>query len=320
MIRTKEQKQQVVTALADRLRRAPTVYITDFTGLDVAKLTQLRRRLRAAGVEYVVVKNTLALRALGDARVPGLEPHLAGPTGLVLGGADPVAAAKVLGDFAREFEKPAIKAGLVDGKTVTPEQVKRLASLPPRTELLARLGGALQAPMAGFVGALNGLLMNLVGALEALRTKRAPPAGADLNPVGDTEMATQTSASKDDILQAIGNMSVFELAELIEAFKEKFGVTIAAPVAAAPAAGAAGAAAAAPAAEEQTEFTVILKGAGEKKIQVIKEIRAITNLGLKEAKDLVEAAPGTVKEGVSKQEAEEIKKKLEAQGAAVELK
>jgi len=118
-------------------------------------------------------------------------------------------------------------------------------------------------------------------------------------------------------------MSVFELAELIEAFKEKFGVTIAAPVAAAPAGAGgagAGAGAAAPAAEEQTEFTVILKGAGEKKIQVIKEIRAITNLGLKEAKDLVEGAPGTVKEGVSKQEAEEIKKKLEAQGAAVELK
>jgi large subunit ribosomal protein L7/L12 len=136
-------------------------------------------------------------------------------------------------------------------------------------------------------------------------------------------MATQTSLSKDDILGAIGNMSVFELAELIEAFKEKFGVSIAAPVAAgAPAGGgpAGGGAAAAPAAEEQTEFTVILKSGGEKKIQVIKEIRAITSLGLKEAKDLVEGAPGTVKEGVSKQEAEEIKKKLEAQGAAVELK
>jgi len=132
-------------------------------------------------------------------------------------------------------------------------------------------------------------------------------------------MATQT-LSKDDILEAIGNMSVFELAELIEAFKEKFGVTIAAP-AAAPAGGAAGgAAAAAPAAEEQTEFTVVLKSGGEKKIQVIKEIRAITSLGLKEAKDLVEGAPGTVKEGVSKQEAEEIRKKLEAQGAVVELK
>jgi len=131
-------------------------------------------------------------------------------------------------------------------------------------------------------------------------------------------MATQTSMSNDEILEAIGNKSVFELAELIEAFKTKFGVTIAAPVAAAPAGGAAGGAAA-PAAEEQSEFTVVLKSGGEKKIQVIKEVRAITSLGLKEAKDLVEAG-GTVKEGVSKQEAEEIKKKLEAQGAVVELK
>ena len=130
-------------------------------------------------------------------------------------------------------------------------------------------------------------------------------------------MATQTSMSKDEILDAIGNMSVFELAELIEAFKSKFGVTIAAPVAAAPAAAAGGAAA--PAVEEQTEFSVILKSGGDKKIQVIKEVRAITNLGLKEAKDLVEAG-GSVKDGVSKQEAEEIKKKLEAQGAVVELK
>jgi large subunit ribosomal protein L7/L12 len=134
-------------------------------------------------------------------------------------------------------------------------------------------------------------------------------------------MATQTAGKKDEILEAIGSMSVFELAELIEAFKEKFGVTIAAPAAAAPAAGgAAGGAAAVPAAEEQTEFTVVLKSAGEKKIQVIKEVRAATSLGLKEAKDLVEGAPGVVKEGVSKQEAEEIKKKLEAQGAVVELK
>jgi len=127
-------------------------------------------------------------------------------------------------------------------------------------------------------------------------------------------MATQTQ-NKDDILEAIGHMSVFELAELIEAFKEKFGVTIAAP-AAAPAAAAA---AAAPAVEEKTEFTVVLKDGGEKKIQVIKEVRSLTSLGLKEAKDLVEAG-GVIKEGVSKQEAEEAKKKLEAQGAVVELK
>ena len=132
-------------------------------------------------------------------------------------------------------------------------------------------------------------------------------------------MATQTM-SKDDILEAIGNMSVFELAELIEAFKSKFGVTIAAP-AAAPAAGGAGAgAAAAPAAEEKTEFTVVLKAGGDKKINVIKEVRAITGLGLKEAKDLVEAGGKTVKEGVNKDEAAKIKKQLEDQGATVEVK
>ena len=129
-------------------------------------------------------------------------------------------------------------------------------------------------------------------------------------------MATQT-LSKDEILEAIGNMSVFELADLIEAFKSKFNVTIAAaPVAAA----AGGGAAAAPAVEEKTEFTVILKEAGAKKIQVIKAVREVTSLGLKEAKDLVDGAPGTVKEGVSKDEAQTIKKKLEEQGATVELK
>lgn len=130
-------------------------------------------------------------------------------------------------------------------------------------------------------------------------------------------MATQT-LGKDEILDAIGNMSVFELAELIEAFKTKFNVTIAAPVAAAPAG--AGAAAAAEAVEEKTEFTVVLKEAGAKKIQVIKAVREVTSLGLKEAKDLVDNAPGNVKEGVSKQEAEAVKKKLEEQGATVELK
>src|SRR5687768_14678066 len=125
---------------------------------------------------------------------------------------------------------------------------------------------------------------------------------------------------KDEILEAIGNMSVFELAELIEAFKSKFNVTIAAaPVGgAAPAAGGAGAAPAA--VEEKTEFDVVLKEAGAKKIQVIKVVRELTGLGLKEAKDLVDGAPQTVKAGVSKDEAASIKAKLEEQGAGVEVK
>jgi large subunit ribosomal protein L7/L12 len=126
--------------------------------------------------------------------------------------------------------------------------------------------------------------------------------------------------SKDEILDAIGNMSVLELSELVEAFKTKFNVTIsAAPVGAAPAAGGAGAGAA-PAAEEQTEFAVTLKEAGAKKIQVIKVVRELTGLGLKEAKDLVDGAPSVVKSGVTKDEAAAMKAKLEEQGASVEVK
>jgi large subunit ribosomal protein L7/L12 len=126
--------------------------------------------------------------------------------------------------------------------------------------------------------------------------------------------------SKDEILDAIGNMSVLELSELVEAFKSKFNVTIsAAPVGAAPAAGGAGAGAA-PAAEEQTEFAVTLKEAGAKKIQVIKVVRELTGLGLKEAKDLVDGAPSVVKSGVTKDEAAAMRAKLEEQGASVEVK
>ena len=128
-------------------------------------------------------------------------------------------------------------------------------------------------------------------------------------------MAT-TTLSNEEILEAIGSKTVLELADLIEAFKTKFNVT----VAAAPVGGGAAGGAAAPAGEEKTEFAVILKAGGAKKIQVIKVVREITSLGLKEAKDAVDNVPSTIKEGVSKAEAEEIKKKLEEQGAEVELK
>ena len=126
---------------------------------------------------------------------------------------------------------------------------------------------------------------------------------------------SNTTLSKDEILDAIGAMSVIDLSELIEAFKTKFNVTIAAV-----AAGGGGAAAPAAAVEEQTEFAVILKEAGGKKIQVIKVVRELTGLGLKEAKDLVDGAPKAVKENVSKDEAAQIKAKLEAEGATVEVK
>jgi large subunit ribosomal protein L7/L12 len=129
-----------------------------------------------------------------------------------------------------------------------------------------------------------------------------------------------TTLSNEEILEAIGNKTVVELADLIEAFKTKFNVTIAAAAAGPAGGGAGGGAAPAAPVEEKTEFTVVLKEGGPKKIQVIKVVREITSLGLKEAKDAVDNVPSNIKEGISKAEAEEIKKKLEDQGAVVELK
>ena len=126
--------------------------------------------------------------------------------------------------------------------------------------------------------------------------------------------------SKEDVIEFISSMSVLELSEMIKEMEEKFGVSAAAPVAVAAAGAVAGGEAGGGAAEEKTEFDVILTGAGDKKIQVIKEVRAVTSLGLKEAKELVEGAPKPIKEGVSKDEAEEIKSKIEAAGGSVEIK
>jgi large subunit ribosomal protein L10 len=170
---SKTERQATVESLTELLKGSPNVYVTDFTGLNVLRMTELRRRLRGAGVDYVVVKNTLAQRAFAANGVHALDEHLAGPTGLVLSGTDAMAGAKVLTDFAKEFEKPAIKIGLVDGRPVTPAQVKRLADLPPREVLLAQLAGYIQAPMAQFAGVMNGLLYQMVGALEALRAQRS---------------------------------------------------------------------------------------------------------------------------------------------------
>jgi large subunit ribosomal protein L10 len=166
------EKQTNVDALTAKLAEARAIYVTDYQGLTVGRVTDLRRRLRKAGVDYVVVKNTLALRALQAASVPGLDGHVRGPTAFALSQGDAAAAAKVLTDFAKEFEKPALKAAIVDGRAVSPEQVRRMAQLPPRDVLLSQVAGTLQAPLAGFVGALTGLLSTFVGAVEALRAQR----------------------------------------------------------------------------------------------------------------------------------------------------
>ena len=164
------EKEQLVSELTEKLKGAKALYYTDFTGLNVKRMTDLRRRLRKAGVEYVVIKNTLALRAVNESGLVG--SRLKGPTGLVVT-KDPIAAAKVLTDFAKENEqKPEVKGGLLDGKAIAAAQVKQLAAMPSREQMLSQLAGGLQAPMQAFVGALNGLLYMFAGALDALHTQK----------------------------------------------------------------------------------------------------------------------------------------------------
>jgi large subunit ribosomal protein L10 len=164
---SKAERHATVDALAAQFKGSANIYVTDFAGLTVAKITDLRRRLRRAGARYVVVKNTLARRALVANQMGTLAEHLDGPTGLVLTGPDPLPAAKVLGEFAREHEKPSVRAGLVDGRAVDPAYVKRLGEIPSREVLLGQL-----------LGGLNGILAQVVGALEALRDKRAAEAAS----------------------------------------------------------------------------------------------------------------------------------------------
>ncbi len=166
----RSEKEQLVTELRDKLVNAQSLYYTDFTGLNVKRMTELRRRLKRAGVDYVVIKNTLALRAVNESGLAGTT--LKGPTGLVVG-KDPVAAARVLTEFAKEFEdRPSVKGGLLQGKAINNAQVKRMASLPSREQMLADLAASMQSPMAAFVGALSGPLYMFAGALDALKSQR----------------------------------------------------------------------------------------------------------------------------------------------------
>ena len=163
-------KEQLVIELKAKIGGAKALYYTDFTGLNVKRMTELRRRLKKANVEYVVIKNTLALRAVNESGLVG--ERLRGPTGLVMA-KDPVEAAKILTEFAKtNDQRPTVKGGLFDGAAIDAAQVKRLAAMPSREQMLAELGAGLQSPLSAMLGALNGLLMNFAGALEALKTQR----------------------------------------------------------------------------------------------------------------------------------------------------
>jgi large subunit ribosomal protein L7/L12 len=307
------QKEQTVDDLADKLSRSQLVVVTDYRGLTVTEMSALRGRLRQSGAEYQVSKNTLTRFAAQKAGLGSLVEDLVGPSAIAFGYEDPAALAKSLQEYLRAARTSplVIKGGILGDRRVTADEIGRIADLPSREVVLGQTLGAVVAPLTSFLMVVSAPLQNLIGVLEARRQQ--------LEESGATQEGT--GVANDELIASIEKMSVLDLVELKKALEDRWGVTAA--VAMAPAAGAVaagdGAAAAAPV-EEQTEFNVVLTNFGEKKIDVIKAVRELTSLGLKEAKDLVEAAPKAVKEGVPKEEAEAAAARLRQAGATVDVK
>ena len=369
------EKQAAIAELADSFRGSSAAVLTEYRGLTVKQLSELRGSLRGHAT-YAVVKNTLTELAAKEAGVTAFDGQLVGPSAIAFVTGDPVEAAKGLRDFARTNPLLVIKGGVLDGKAMTAAEITKLADLESREVLLAKLAGAMNASLTQAVYLFAAPLSQSARLIEALRAKREaegpqdaaapqdaarrtrlrrtrprrehhPPgrggSGRPVHPPGRrhgwrhrlsqtaqlTSHATQARTgrnatmaklSTDELLDAFKEMTLIELSEFVKQFEDTFGVTAAAPVAvAAPGAAAAGGGDAA-AVEEQDEFDVVLEAAGDKKIQVIKEVRALTSLGLKEAKDLVDGAPKPVLEKVDKAAADKAKEQLEAAGATVTLK
>lgn len=169
---SKAEKEVIIQELKEKFEGAKVAVLTDYSGLNVAEANKLRRRLREAGCDFKVAKNTLASLAAKRLGLEAVDPYLQGPVAITFG-TDPVAPAKVLSDFIRETKKMEIKGAILEGKVIDARGVKELADLPPREVLLARVLGGMQTPMYGFASVLQGTLRSFVYALEAVRKQRA---------------------------------------------------------------------------------------------------------------------------------------------------
>lgn len=169
----RNEKETFVAEFRERVDRSPVMYLTDFTGLNVKSMTDLRQKLKESGAEYVVAKNRLMALALEGADLPDLSEALVGPTGVIFGYEDVVATAKTLSEFAKAHnDRPAFKLGVLDNKILDSAQLEKLATLPSREQLLAQVVGAMQAPMAALVAAMEGKLQEMAGLLEAYQAQK----------------------------------------------------------------------------------------------------------------------------------------------------
>lgn len=196
------EKVQAVAEIKERLEGAQAVFLAEYAGLSVKDQQVLRRELRANGAEFKVVKMTLARRAADDLEIETLDELLLGPTGLAFADGDPVGAAKVLKDFAKSHEVFVIKGGLLGLEFLTPEKISELADIEPREVLLAKLAGAMKAPMANMAGLLAALPRNTASVLSQLleRKESAEPVAASIDAQPEAETADDTGSAPADVV------------------------------------------------------------------------------------------------------------------------
>ena len=344
----RDDKERVVAELTERLRTAETLIVADYRGLTMPQIDALRGRLLEHGARFSVVKNTLTRRAAEAAGSTALLALLEGPSAIAFieSDGDMVAVAKALADSARETKVLAIRGGILQGREISGADVEELAKLPPIDALRGQVLAAVIAPLTGLVALIGTPLQNLDradrrpdraarrrgggpraaagarsrgrdrgarGRSRAARPSQSRSRSPRLRQRNPNQTRRMTMAAVDTVFEQLGSMTVLELVELKKKIEDEWGITAAAPVAVAAAGGAGGGEAEA---EEKTSFDVVLTGAGQQKIQVIKVVRAVTGLGLKEAKELVDTAPQAVKEGVNQEEADAVKAQLEEAGAS----
>lgn len=301
------EKHNEVDRLKQDFAKINSAFLLDFRGMKVVDATELRRQVRKSQGKLKVVKNNLAALAAENTPLKVLNSFFNGPTAIAYTETDVVPLAKVLNTLSKDNPSLIIKAGYLEGALIEGKRIGEVANLPTKTALHGQLVGLLASPMRRLVWSLTGILRKFVVVLSEIQKSRPESSGGEMN--------------TEEIIKSIEDMSVLQLSQLIKSLEEKFGVSAAAMAAPVAAAGGGAPAAAAEAKEEKTQFDVILASfPADKKINIIKVVREVTSLGLKEAKDLVEGAPKPLKEGVNKEEAESIKKKFAEAGATVEIK
>ena len=319
-----EIKIKKIKELKEDIEKSKVIFIVNYSRLKAIELTEFRKRLKEARVKFLVVKNTLAYLSVKGTDLEKMEKFFSGPTGIIFAREDP-SVAKIVKEFLRDHPYLSIKGGILEKRILSEKEVKKLGELPPKEVLLIQFMGVINLPLVRLVSALNTPLRNLIFLMKAILSKEEE---GGLSMSNETSRVTEEKVKskqvkegkegidkKEEIIKAIEGMNILELSELVKGLEDKFGVQAVVPQ---------GVAQTSPAEEkakeEKTEFDVILSEIGSKKIQVIKEVRKLTTLGLKEAKDLVEQAPKPIKQGVSKEEALKVKETLEAAGAKVEVK